>query len=112
MKESEHFKIHTNRELKDASGKPMRFYRERDYNSELKRRGLERFDEGKYKKPESKKYQGVSEEAHKMMASVSYDKRTGKPNLGDRYIDALKKMGVREVPRDLVGKTQGGFRNG
>jgi hypothetical protein len=110
MKESERFHIHKNRELKDASGKPMKFYRERDYTAELKKRGLERYQEGKYKAPESKKYTGVSEEAHRMINSVSYDRRTGRPNIGDRYIDKLKSMGVREIPRELMNKREGGWR--
>ena len=110
MKTSEKFKTHTNRELRDQSGKPMRFYTERDYNSELKKRGLERYQEGKYKAPESKKYTGVSDEAKRMMNSVTYDKRTGRPNIGGRYIEALKQMGVREVPKDIRNMRQGGFR--
>lgn len=108
VKQSERFHTHTNRELKDKSGKPMRFYSERDYNSELKKRGLERFDESKYKRPESKKYSGVSNDARNMMNSVSYDK-SGKPNIGDRYIEKLKSMGVKNVPKELQNKTSGGW---
>lgn len=113
MKTSERFKIHTNRELRDPSGKPMRFYSERDYNEELKKRGLERYDESKHTsgyKP--KKYEGVSESAQRMMNSVTYDKKTGKPNIGSRYIDELRKMGVKEVPKEIRNRQHGGFTDG
>lgn len=109
FKTSERFKVHTNRELKDRTGKPMRFYTERDYNSELKKRGLERYDESKRTTYVPKKYSGISDEAKRMMNSVSYDK-SGKPNVGTRYLDALKKMGVKEVPKELREKTNGGWR--
>lgn len=110
VKESKNFKIHTNRELRDRNGKPMKFYSEKDYQSELTKRGLERYDENRqqnsYKK---KKYEGVSDEARRMMNSVSYDKKTGKPNIGDRYIQELKRMGVKNAPKEVIGKTQGGL---
>lgn len=109
MKTSERFKTHTNRELKDRSGKPMRFHTERDYNSELKKRGLERYDENKHNKSyEPKKYEGISDSAKRMMNQVTYDKK-GKPNIGDRYINELKRMGVREVPKELRNKQSGGM---
>lgn len=109
VKQSERFQRHTNRELKDESGKPMRFHTERDYNSELKKRGLERYDESRtqntYKK---KKYEGISDDARQMMNSVSYDKN-GKPNIGDRYINELKRMGVKEAPKEIRDKQYGGM---
>lgn len=109
MKTSEKFKVHTNRELKDKSGKPMRFYTERDYNSELKRRGLEKYDENKHMNTyKPKKYEGISEDAKRMMNQVTYD-RSGKPNIGDRYIEKLKSMGVREFPKELRDKQRGGM---
>lgn len=102
------FHIHVNRELKDKSGKPMRFYTERDYTSELTKRGLEPYDESKRTTYIPKKYEGVSDKAKRMMNSVSYDK-TGRPNIGSRYIDALKQMGVKEVPKELRDKQKGGL---
>lgn len=108
MKTSEKFKIHANRELKDPSGKPMKFYREKDYNAELKKRGLERYDESKIKRYQPKKYNGVSDEARRMMNSVSYD-RNGRPNIGDRYINELKRMGVKDVPKEIRNKQNGGM---
>lgn len=110
MKTSERFKTHTNRELKDRAGKPMRFYSERDYNSELKKRGLERYDENKHQNTyQPKKYEGISDSAKRMMNQVTYDKKTGKPNIGDRYINELKSMGVKEVPKHLRDKQSGGM---
>ena len=105
-KDSLNFKPHFNK----ATGRG--YHTKEDYLSDLKKRGLEpvkegRSDEHKFKK---KAYSGVSDEARNMMNSVSYDKKTGKPNIGDRYIDQLKKMGMREMPKDLIGKTQGGYR--
>lgn len=108
IKTSDKFKTHTNRELKDRAGKPMRFHSERDYNSELKKRGLERYDESKIKKYEPKKYSGISDDAKRMMNQVTYDK-SGKPNIGDRYYEKLKSMGVREVPKNIRDKTSGGM---
>jgi hypothetical protein len=109
IKTSEKFKVHTNRELRDQSGKPMRFYTERDYKSELQKRGLERYDENKHnKRYEPKKYDGISDSAKHMMAQVTYDKK-GKPNIGDRYIEKLKSMGVREIPKELRDKQHGGM---
>lgn len=102
MKESTRFKTHYNREL----GK--KYYCERDYRSDVKKAGLEPFNPNKIKKYEPKKYTGVSEEARRMIGSVTYDKK-GKPNIGDRYMDKLKEMGMKSVPRDLMNRTQGGF---
>lgn len=110
MKTNERFQRHTNRELKDKFGKPMRFHTERDYNTELKKRGLERYDENKHQNTyQPKKYTGISDSAKRMMNSVSYDKKTGKPNIGDRYINELKLMGVKEVPKELREKSKGGM---
>lgn len=110
MKTNERFQIHRNRELRDSSGRPMKFYSERDYNSELKKRGLERYDENKHNKSyQPKKYSGISDEARRMINSVSYDKKTGKPNIGDRYINELAKMGVKEMPKELRDKSKGGM---
>lgn len=81
-----------------------------DYMSTIKTMGLEPY-KGEVKREAPKKYVGVSDEAHRMMAGVSYDK-TGKPNIGDRYIDALKSMGMKKVPDNLKNKTTGGFDNG
>jgi len=102
------FRIHVNRELRDKKGKPMKFYSERDYTSELNRRGLMPYDERLTQTYKRKPYVGVSEEARHMMSSVTYDQK-GSPRLGDRYIDALKKMGVRNVPDNLKNVTSGGF---
>ena len=103
IKESSHFKRHYN----SATGT---FYNTaREYYSDIKRRGLEPFNESKVKKFVPKTYSGVSEDAKRMMNSVSYDKN-GKPNIGDRYIDKLKSMGVKKVPKDLMDKTSGGWR--
>lgn len=101
MKEGNHFKPHYNREL----GK--KYYTKSDYLSDMKSKGLEPFHE--VKRPEPKKYTGVSEEAKHMMNSVSYDRKTGKPNIGDRYIDALKSMGMKKVPDNIRNLNKGGF---
>jgi len=81
-----------------------------DYLRDVKKAGLEPVKEShsiehNFKK---KSYSGVSDEAKKMINSVSYDKH-GKPNIGDRYIDKLKQMGVKPMPRELRNKTKGGF---
>lgn len=103
-KESTRFVPHYNRAL----GKG--YHTKEDYLRDVKKAGLEPAKEGsdehKFKK---KSYSGVSGEARNMMNSVSYDKH-GKPNIGDRYIDQLKKMGMREMPKELINKTKGGFR--
>ena len=104
------FSIHTNRELKDKSGKPMKFYSEKDYRSELARRGMEPYQPEKIKAYQPKKYKGVSEDAKKMMSCVTYDKN-GRPNIGDRYIDKLKSMGMKPVSHqsmEHMAKQHGG----
>lgn len=102
------FQIHVNRELRDNSGKPMKFYTERDYRSELTKRGLEQFQPEKIKAYQPKRYSGVSDEAKQMMNSVSYD-RKGRPNIGDRYMDKLKLMGMKNAPKEVLGKKSGGM---
>lgn len=103
------FHIHTNRELKDPSGKPMRFYQEKDYRHELAKRGLEPLDEAHIKPYVPKKYEGISNEARQMMSSVTYDKK-GKPNIGDRYIEKLKSMGMhKNIPERIKNETRGGM---
>ncbi len=110
MAQDDRFHIHVNRELKDRSGRPMKFYSEKDYTKELKTRGLERYKEGSQNTYKHKEYKGISTETRNMMAQVTYDKKTGKPNIGDRYIDKLKSMGVREVPKELRERQQGGWK--
>ena len=107
MKESQKFQRHTNRELRDPSGRPMKFHSEKDYTNELKSRGLEPYREGAQNTYKKKEYKGVSDEARRMMNSVTYT--NGKPNIGGRYIEALKQMGVREVPKEIRNRTSGGM---
>lgn len=102
MPENERFHIHYNRTL----GK--KYYSERDYRHDIQKAGLEPYRECSIKAPSLKKYQGVSDKAREMIASVTYDKK-GKPNLGDRYYDELKRMGMKKTPKELMNKTQGGF---
>jgi hypothetical protein len=97
------FQIHYNREL----GK--KYYCEKDYTRDLKARGLEPYRSDVAAKIERKEYKGVSDEARRMMASVTYDRKTGRPNIGDRYIEGLKKLGVRNAPTSIQNKTQGGW---
>ena len=54
---------------------------------------------------------GVSESTKRMMTQVTYDK-SGKPNIGDRYINELKRMGIREVPKEIRDKKTGGMYAG
>jgi hypothetical protein len=103
MKTSDKFKTHYNREL----GK--KYYCERDYRADVKKAGLEPYNPASIKKYAPKKYTGVSEDARRMINSVTYD-RKGKPNIGDRYIQKLRDMGMKAVPRDLMNKTGGGFK--
>lgn len=105
MAESLKFKAHMNH----AMGKY--YHTSKDYVSDMKKMGLEPFREGSVKPFKPGTYNGVSEDAKRMMNSVTYDKK-GKPNIGDRYIEKLKSMGVKEVPKDLRNQTQGGWRNG
>ncbi len=102
MRESLKFKRHYNHAL----GKMI--HTKDDYLSEIKKHNLEPVKsdqvDHKFKK---KAYSGVSEEARRMMNSVSYS-RDGKPNIGDRYIEKLKSMGVKEMPKELRNKTTGG----
>ena len=99
------FKRHYNR----ATG--QMYHTKDDYLKDIKARGLEpiKEDSGVDHKFKKKSYSGVSNEARAMMNSVSYDKN-GKPNIGDRYIDKLKSMGVKELPKELRDKVQGGWR--
>lgn len=103
------FHIHVNRELRDGAGRPIKFYSEKDYTAELKRRNLQPYDDNLIKAPIKRKYTGVSNEARKMIGSVTYN-HDGKPNIGDRYIEALLKMGVKKVPKELENATKGGWR--
>lgn len=82
-----------------------------DYLADIKARGLEpvKDDEGVEHKFKKKAYSGVSDDARQMMNSVSYDSN-GKPNIGDRYIDKLKSMGIKEMPKDLKDKVHGGWK--
>jgi hypothetical protein len=102
-KEASHslFRPHMNQ----AMGK---FYRTKsEYLGDMKKMGLEPF-KGVVKRETPKRYEGVSVEARKMMNSVTYG-RDGKPNVGDRYYDKLKEMGMKKVPKELIGKQSGGF---
>jgi hypothetical protein len=102
IKEGSGFKRHFNR----ATG--CRYDTAREYYSDIKAKGLEPYDESKVKPYVPKKYDGVSEEAKRMMNSVSYDKK-GKPIIGDRYIDKLKSMGMKKVPKEVATKSVGGW---
>lgn len=102
-----HIKKETNRfhrHFNHATGKE--YFTARDYVADVKKMGLEPYRE--VSKPAPKKYEGVSDEARRMMASVTYT--DGKPNVGDRYIDALKQMGMKPMPNDLRNKQRGGWR--
>lgn len=102
IKESKNFSPHYNRATS------RKYYTAREYYADIKQRGLEPYNESKVKKFVPKKYEGVSKEARQMMNSVSYDKN-GKPNIGDRYIEKLKSMGMKKVPKELENKTKGGW---
>jgi len=103
VRESLRFKDHYNHAL----GK--RIHTKEDYLKEIKKHNLEPVKsdqvDHKFKK---KSYSGVSEDARRMMNSVSYDRKTGKPNIGDRYIEKLKSMGVKQIPNELRNKMTGG----
>ena len=99
------FKRHFNR----ATGRM--YHTSEDYVKDIKARGLEpvKDDVGIDHKFKKRSYSGVSDDARQMMNSVSYDKN-GKPNIGDRYIDKLRSMGIKEMPKELIGKVNGGWQ--
>jgi hypothetical protein len=101
MASDERFKPHYN----SAFGKMI--HTKKEYLSEMKRTGSEPY-RGEGRKTSSAKPYIPSEWAHKMVNSVNHD-RKGKPIVGERFINELKKHGMKEVPRELRGKTTGGM---
>jgi hypothetical protein len=84
------------------------YHTKEDYLRDVKKAGLEPY-KGQVKREAPKRYEGVSIEARKMMNEVSY-RRDGRPNIGDRYIEKLKSMGMKAMPKELMNKREGGFR--
>jgi len=96
VKKSNRFHRHYNR----ATGR--RYDTAREYYSDINSRGLEPYT-GEAKKRTTKPYK-PSKQVHEMVESL----RPGQMP-GDRYMDALSKMGVKPVPEKLMNKTKGGW---
>ena len=97
-KGGERFKPHYNHTTE------RRYHTKADYLADLKAKGLEPY-RGEISRKAPKKYE-ASPQAREMVESL---RKGHKP--GDRYFDALKKMGVRKVPDSLRNEPKGGWSN-
>lgn len=90
------FKVHVNRELCDPSGKPKKYYSERDYRADMKRAGVEHFDPSSVKKftPPAYARSAWAIEMHKDIKD-----RNGRAP-GDRFIKELEKRGYTQKRAD------------
>ena len=106
MAQGDKFHIHVNRELRDRTGKPMKFYSEKDYTSELKKRGMEPFRQTE--KSTSPAPYTLSRDSREMIRQAGeYQRRGQKP--GTRFIEAINKLGVTRTPDEIRKSRSGGF---